>query len=279
MEDNENVVVETTENVEEQATEEFVEGEEVADEINSNEVEDEKLYSQADFDRLVNEKVDELLPRKLERARSKIQKEYQEKLGRTETVLNAGLGTSSIEEATDRLADYYTKKGVIIPDQPRYSDHDLDLLANAEANEIISFGYNDLVEEVDRLAQKGIENMNQREKLVFKKLADERMKQESTRELAKIGIKPEALDDKEYQDFASKLNPNLSAKEKYEMYMNFKPKPKVETMGSMKSATKKEAVKEYYTPDEVRKLSMKDLDDPAVMAAVEKSMTLWEQNK
>lgn len=275
MDNNEDVVVETTENVEEQATEEFVEGTEAAEEVENT---DEKLYSQAELDKLVNEKVDEILPRKLERAKSKIQKEYQEKLGRTETVLNAGLGTSSIEEATDKLAQFYRNKGVVIPEDPVYSNHDLDVLANAEANEIISYGYEDLVDEVDRLAQKGVENMSQREKLVFRKLADERMKQESAKELAQIGIKPEALNDKDYQEFAEKLNPDLSVKEKYEMYLKVKPKPKVETMGSMKSTSKKE-VKEYYTPDEVRKLSMKDLDDPVVMANVEKSMALWEKNK
>lgn len=275
MKDNENVVVETTENVEEQATEEIVEGQEAAEETEKVE---EKLYSQAELDKLVNEKVDELLPKKLERAKSKIQKEYREKLGRTETVLNAGLGTSSLEEATDKLTEFYKNKGVVIPDEPNYSEHDLDLLADAEANEIISFGYKDLVEEVDRLAQKGIENMNQREKLVFKKLADERNKQESAKELAKIGIKADALNDKDYLEFAAKLNPNLSAKEKYELFLQVKPKPKVETMGSMKSTNKVE-VKEYYTPEEVRKLSMKDLDDPKIMAAVEKSMTLWEKNK
>lgn len=284
MEDNENVVVETTENVEEQATETLVDGSSVAKESTGREgtdttVEEEKLYTQADIDRLVNEKVDELLPRKLERAKSKMQREYMEKYGRTETVLNAGLGTNSIEEATKKLADFYKQKGINIPDQPTYSEHDLSVLANAEATEIINLGYEDLVEEVDRLAEKGADNMTAREKLVFQKLAQERMKQESVKELAKIGVKPEALNDSEYQDFASKLNPSLSAKEKYEMYMKFKPKPKVETMGSMKTTVPKKEVKEYYTPEEARRLTSKDLDDPAVMAAVEKSMTMWYNNQ
>lgn len=277
MEDNENVVVETTENVDVQATEELVDGAKATDNVNEV-VTEEKLYTQSDIDKLVDEKVNELLPRKLERAKSKLQREYLEKYGRTETVLNAGLGTKNIEEATNKLADFYKQKGIAIPNQPTYSEHDLDLLANAEANEIINSGYEDLVEEVDRLANKGADNMTAREKLVFTKLAEERTRQESVRELAKIGVKPEALNDSEYKDFASKLNPSLSVKEKYEMYMKFKPKPKVETMGSMKTVSKK-TVKDYYTPEEARRLTSKDLDDPAVMAAVEKSMTMWYQNQ
>lgn len=281
MENNENVVVETTENVEEQATERLVDGAKVTTDIqnvDNNEKIEEKLYTQSDVDKLVNDKINELLPRKIERAKSKMQREYVEKYGRTESVLKAGLGVESIEEATNKLADFYKSRGISIPEQNNYSEHDLDVLANAEADEIINTGYDELVEEVDRLAEKGVNNMTAREKLVFQKLASERMKQEAVKELSKIGVKPEALEDSEYKEFASKLNPSLSAKEKYEMYMKFKPKPKVEPIGSMKTITTKH-VKDYYTPDEARRLTSKDLDDPQVMAAVEKSMQMWYKNE
>lgn len=276
MEDNENVVLEGTENVEEQATEKLVDGSSVVttDTEGSEEAttEEGKVYTQADIDKLVNAKVDELLPKKLERAKSKMQREYLEKYGRTETVLKAGLGVENIEQATDKLADFYKSKGIRIPDQNTYSEHDLAVLANAEANEIINLGYDDLVEEVDRLADKGIDRMTAREKLVFTKLAEERTKQESIKELAQIGVKPEALNDSEYKEFASKLNPSLSAKEKYEMYLKIKPRPKVETIGSMKS-TQKDKVKDFYTEDEISRMTLDDLNDPKVWEAVRRSMT------
>ena len=274
LEDNKNVVVETTENVEEQATETLVDGSSVA--TDTEQVE-EKLYTQADIDRLVDAKVDELLPRKLERAKSKLQREYQERYGRTETVLNAGLGTSNIEDATKKLSDFYKSKGIAIPDEPTYSEADLKVLANAEANEIINSSYEDLVEEVDRLADKGIDRMTAREKLVFTKLAEERKRQESVRDLAQIGVKPEALNDSDYLEFANKLNPSLSAKEKYEMYLKIKPKPKVETIGSMKGATSKDnGVKDFYTYEESLKFTKADFDrNPELYKAVEKSMQKW----
>lgn len=276
LEDNKDVVVETTENVEEQATEQLVDGAKATTNVDEN-VTEEKLYTQADIDRLVNAEVDRILPKKIERAKSKLQREYQEKYGRTETVLNAGLGTSNIEEATNKLADFYTKKGIAIPDEPRYSEADLRVLANAEANEIINSSYEDLVEEVERLADKGIDRMTAREKLVFTKLAEERQRQESVRDLAQLGVKPEALNDSEYIEFANKLNPSLSAKEKYEMYLKIKPKPKVEPIGSMKGATSKDnGVKDFYTYEESLKFTKADFDkNPELFKAVEKSMLKW----
>lgn len=276
MEDNENVVLESTENVEVQATETIAEGAEATASVNDN-VTEEKLYTQADIDKLVNEKVDEILPRKLERAKSKLQREYMEKYGRTETVLNAGLGTSNIEDATKKLSDFYKSKGIAIPDLPTYSEADLKVLANAEANEIINAGYEDLVEEVDRLADKGLDKMTAREKLVFTKLATERQRQESVRDLAKIGVKPEVLNDSEFIEFANKLNPDLPANEKYEIYLKFKPKPKVETIGSMKGATSKDnGVKDFYTYEESLKFTKADFDkNPELFRAIEKSMLKW----
>ena len=280
MDNNENVVVETTENVDVQATEELVDGAAVATENQNGantEMVEEKLYTQADIDRLVNAKVDELLPRKLERAKSKLQREYQERYGRTETVLNAGLGTTNIDDATKKLSDFYKAKGIVIPEEPTYSEADLKVLANAEANEIINSSYEDLVEEVDRLADKGIDRMTAREKLVFTKLAEERKRQESIKDLASIGVKPEALNDSEFVEFANKLNPSLSAKEKYEMYLKIKPKPKVETIGSMKGATSKDnGVKDFYTYEESLKFTKADFDrNPELYRAVEKSMQKW----
>ena len=278
LEDNKNVVVETTENVEEQATEKLVDGSTVANTAESAEnTAEEKLYTQADIDKLVNAKVDELLPKKLERAKSKMQREYMEKYGRTETVLKAGLGVENIEQATDKLANFYKSKGISIPDQNTYSEADLAVLANAEANEIINSGYAELVEEVDRLADKGVDNMTPREKLVFTKLAEERTKQESIKELAQIGVKLEALEDSDYKEFADKLNPSLSAKEKYELYLKIKPKPKVETIGSMKGTTSRDnGVKDFYTYEESLKFTKADFDkNPELFKAVEKSMLKW----
>lgn len=261
------LVDETTENVE-QPTEEVVETEQITEPV-----EEPKLYTEAEF----NKKLDEVLARKIARKEARIKKEYEDKYSKVETVLNAGLGTNNLDEATSKLADFYKQKGVRIPEEPRYSEKDLSLLASAEAQEIIDAGYEDIVEEVDRLAEVGIEKMTPREKLVFKKLATERQLQEATMELSKLGVGKEVLDDSEFKNFANKLNPDLPLAEKYEMYSQMNPKKKVKPIGSMKGDTSKtNEVKDFYTREEALQFTKADFDkNPALFNAVEKSMYKW----
>lgn len=257
MEENENLVPNGAENVE-QTTEET----QVA----------EKIYSEEDL----NNKINELLPKKIARREAKIRKEYESKYGNVENVLKAGLGVETIEEATNQLNDFYTKKGIKIPDTPIYSDRDMEVLARAEADDIISSGFEDVVEEVDRLANIGVDNMTQREREVFKNLAEYRKNEEAKRELAKIGVGDNVLQDNDFIEFSNKLNPTLSIKEKYELYSQYRPKPKVESMGSMKNTTKEDTVKEFYTRDEALKFTKEDFDkNPALFKAVENSMYKW----
>ena len=268
------LVEESTENVE-QPTEEVVE-EVVSETVETTENEastEPKLYTEAEF----NKKLDEVLAKKIARKEARIKKEYENKYSKVETVLNAGLGTSSLDEATNKLTDFYKQKGVKIPEQPTYSEKDLSLLASAEAQEIIQAGYDEIVEEVDRLADIGVDNMTPREKLVFKKLAEERQLQEATIELSKLGVGKDVLEDSEFKNFANKLNPDLSLTEKYELYSQLNPKRKVKPIGSMKGDTSKSnEVKEFYTYEESLQFTKADFDkNPALFRAVEKSMQKW----
>ena len=110
--------------------------------------------------------------------------------------------------------------------------------------------------------------MTQRDKLVFTKLATERKKLEETKELAAMGV--QELDD-DFKAYEAKLNPNLSMKEKYEMYLAQKPKKENNIIGSMTGSP--DRVKDYYSPEEIAKLTDEDLDDPQIWEAVRKSMT------
>lgn len=265
MQDEKNLVTEVTENVE--VTTEQTQGQ-VTEIVN----EPEKLYSEEDL----NRKINELLPKKMARIEKKVRKEYEGKYGNVENVLKSGLGVETIEEATSQLTDFYTKKGIQIPTTPTYSDDDLRVLGRAEADEIISSGFDEVVEEVDRLASIGVANMTPRETEVFKRLAEYRQNEEARQELAKIGVGDKVLQDTDFIDFSNKLNPSLSIKEKYEMYTQFKPKAKVESMGSMKNATKDNGVKEFYTREEALQFTKADFDkNPALFKAVENSMYKW----
>lgn len=263
MEDNKELVNET-ENVE-LPTEEVVVTEEV--------IEQPKTYTEDEL----NARVDELLAKKIARKEARIRKEYDKKYGKLENVLRAGTGEDDLNTITNTLSNFYTKKGIQIPTEPTYSESDMKVLANAEAQSIIDSGFDEVVEEVDRLAELGVDNMTSREKLVFTKLAEYRKSEQDRKDLAKIGVSEAALEDKEFIEFAEKLNPNMSTKEKYEMYTQYKPKPKVETMGSMKNTTSNDTgVKDFYTRDEALKFTKKDFDkNPALFKAVENSMLKW----
>lgn len=260
--------VDITENVVEQTTEETVEGTSATE----TQVE-EKMYTNAELD--------QILAKKIARREAKLRKEYEDKLAsykEAEHVLNAGLGTSDIKEATTNLKNFYSEKGIDIPQfQQSFNEDDMKVLANNEVQKIIEYGFDEVVDEVNRLADKGVDNMTPREKLVFTQLAEYRRSEEDKKELAQIGVGESALQDSDFIEFAKDLNPRLSTKEKYERYLKYKPKPQVETIGSMKNATDPgTGVKDFYTHEEAMKFTKADFDkNPALFKAVEQSMHKW----
>jgi hypothetical protein len=255
MENNENLVVEqTAENVE----------------VTTEET---PKYTEAEF----NAKLDEVLGKKLARREAKIRKEYDRKYGNLEEVLKAGTGKESVEEMTDTFAKFYASKGIKLPEKPSYTDKDVEVLANADASEIIRAGYEDVVEEVDRLAALGADNMTAREKAYFKVLAEHRQNTERQNELAKIGVTEEVYNSKEFQDFAKQFNSTTPIADIFNIYNKTQPKKEIKTMGSMKnSASSDSSVKDFYTRDEALKFTKKDFDkNPALFKAVQASMLKW----
>lgn len=278
MEDNKELVLEDTENVE-QATEELVDGAKVEGTVNENltveqptETPEEKLYSESEL----NEKLDKLLAEKLGKKTAiierKLRREYDSKYGDLENVLKAGTGIEDVKGLTNAFTDFYTSKGKQIPTRNNYSESDLNILASAEAEDIISAGFDEVVEEVDRLAEKGLENMNPRERIMFQKLATYRQNKERENELASIGVTTDVLSNTEFTNFAKQFNTDVPIKDVYTMWTKTQPKPKVEQMGSMKN-TAPNKVKDHYTEDEISRLTLDDLKDPNVWNAVRKSMT------
>ena len=261
MNENENLVLDDTENVETVTTEENTGEEQVEIPV--------KTYTQ--------EEVDEIVGKRLARNTAKIRKEYTKKYGDLENVLKAGTGKDNIVELTDTFRSFYEQKGIHIPSEPTYSGRDIEVLAKAEADDIISAGFEEVVEEVDRLAELGIENMSAREKQVFKELAEYRQNAERSNELSKLGVTEDVYNSKEFKDFASKFGTNTTITEIYEIYNKMQPKKEVRTMGSLKNNTTNDTgVKDFYTRDEALKFTKKDFDNnPELFKAVEKSMLKW----
>lgn len=260
------MMVQGTENVEPTTEEAEVSVEQVQEEPA---VESAKVYTEEEFQRRLDKKVS--------RREAKIRKEYERKYGNLENVLRAGTGKESVEEITDTFSDFYKQKGIEIPQTARYTSNDIKVLASAEANEIIKAGFEDVIEEVDRLADLGIENMDEREREVFKQLAEYRTNTEQSRELAKIGVTEDVYTSADFQDFAKKFSSTTPITEIYNIYNKTKPQKQIQTAGSMRTTeVQNNDVKDFYSFEEASKFTKADFDkNPKLYEAVQKSMTKW----
>ena len=257
MVDNENLVTEVTENVG-TATEETV-----------DQVETPKTYTEEEF----NQKFDSAVGKKLARQETRIRKEYDRKYGGLIDVLKAGTGIDDVAEMTNTFKDFYSQKGVEFSSEPNYSARDNEILAKAEADEIINSGYEEVLEEINRLADIGIDNLNARDKAILKTLAEYQKNTETSKELAKLGVSEDVYNSQEFQEFASKFNSKTTIAEIVNYYNQTKPKKEFKTMGSMKNTTVDTGVKDYYSPEEIERLTEEDLANPDVWNAVRRCMT------
>ena len=223
------------------------------------------------------EEVDAIVGKKIARTKAKVQKDYDRKYGGLMDVLEAGTGKRDVGELTDAFGKFYESKGVKINKTPDYSAHDLETLARADADEIIRGGFEEVVEEVDRLAELGAANMTAREKALFKVLAEHRQNAERGNELAKIGVAEDVYNSAEFKDFQKMFAPDTPITKVYETFVKTQPKKEFKTMGSMKNATiDNGAVKDFYSYEEATKFTKKDFDNnPELLKAVEASMAKW----
>lgn len=255
MEENRNLVTDVTENAEHTAEE------------------TPKTYTQ--------EEVDAIVGKRVARTKAKIEKDYQRKYGDLESVLKAGTGKESVEEMTDTFQKFYASKGIKMPTKPSYTEKDIEVLARAEADEIIRGGFEDVVDEVDRLTKIGAANMTAREKAVFKVLAEHRQGAERRQELTQLGVTEDVIEGEDFKTFAGKFNSNTPIRDIYDIYAKTQAKTNIKPMGSVKnSSSGGSIVKDYYSVEEARKFTKKDFDNnPALYAAVEKSMLMWGKKK
>ena len=241
--------------------------------MNENEVveqtENPKMYSQEELGGIVENR--------LSRERAKIGKAHDREVAdykELAEIVMAGTGAKSVSEAKDTLRGFYTDKGVPMPQRSEFSDKDIEILARADAEEYIQSGYDDVAEEVARLAAKG-DAMTPREKARYQHLDDYRKKAELGRELAGIGVTEDVYNSKEFQEFAGQFNSNIPGKDIYDIYSKTIKKP-IKPMGSMKSTAPETGVKDFYSYQEAKQFSRRDLDrNPALFRAVMDSMSKW----
>lgn len=264
---NENEVTKVTENVEKTTEETLVDGS--------------KDQKQVDIDTLVNNKINELLPKKLARRERKIKKEYEEKYGKLETTLKAGLEVDNIEEATNKLREFYKKNGIEIPkSKETLTDKEYEILGKSEAHETIDLGIDEVEAEASRMAQIGYENLSKKDKVIYGELAKALNYESKKKELKNQDIDTNILDKEEFNQFAKQFNKDTKIIDIYNLYNKInkkeEKKEEIHQIGSLKSSDNSKEIKSFYTYEESKKFSKKDFDEnPKLFKAIENSMLKW----
>lgn len=273
-----------TENVDTQTTEENVAGIELTDTSESaNAVEETKevkktlrelLKENPEYQEEFNGMVKNRLDRK--------DREYQKEISKykdTENVLKSTLGASDINEANKKLREYYESEGVKLPDvyTPGLSSREIEVLAKAEAEDVIEEGYDAMLNEANRLAEKEYKNLNEREKIIFNTLAEKLTEENNKSKLSKIGAPQDILSDKSFIEFKKQFVSKTPIEDIYNFYVKTKgSQAKPATMGSMKDTVAQKESKDFYSPTDVKNLSDDEWSKPGVWEKALASIKKWK---
>ena len=244
--------------------------EQVAEKVEQTTEQTPKLYTQEEVDGMMGKRV-----ARIKKQHDREMEQFQELRG----VLQAGLGKEDIGEITQDLRTFYGgRKGIKMPTKPDNSAKDIEILANHEAQEIISGGVDDVKYELDRLTEKGVGKMTARERALFPQLMAYMDNERTRAELVKIGVTEEEYNSPEYQAFRKQFTKDVPEEKRYELYRQTKPKKEIKTMGSMKNNTAQDnGLKDYYSFEEAKKFSKADLDkNPELYKRIVASMPKWK---
>lgn len=263
-------VVEPTENDEAQASEETVEGVELTDTAETENVEEKEEEPKGRY--MTDEEINSIVDRRVKRKMEKYEREmnvYKD----TANVVKQAVGGEDINEINHNLRTFYENEGYKLPEKTSsLTTREIEVLARAEADDIIEDGYDAMVEEANRLAKIGYDNMSERERVIFNTLGDKLTEENDKKGLLKIGAKEDVLKEEEFKKFRNQFKTNTPIEYIYDLYKKENKKTVKENPGSMKNSEVNSS-KDYYTPEEIAKLSDEQLDDPKIWEVVRKSMT------
>lgn len=231
-----------------------------------------------DIDKLVEEKANKLMEEKigkrLARERAKHERElskYKE-LGR---IVESGLGVGSIDDAITQTKDFYTSQGIDISDPSK--EWEEQVLGRADAEKIASYGYEEMEAEANRLSAIPKDKMTIREREMFNTLCLNLIDIQDEEELKAQGVDTGILHNEDFKNFRSQFNSKAKVSDIYKMYnkMTGNEKQIPASPGSAKTSTPVSQVADYISPDDYDKLTDEQLNDPRIMAIIDKSRQSW----
>lgn len=237
----------------------------------------EKTYTQDDLNNIIS--------KEKARIERKYRKSEESKLSRArelEETIRAGLGLEDTDDVLSKVKNFYKEQGIELPETKGINNRDAEILGRADAKDIIdTYDEKDIEARANELAikqQKG--KTNERENAEFFALGEYLTSKLEEKELKEKGVDTNILQDKGFKDFAKKFNKNVKMGDIYELWnkmnSNEQTPAKPKSTGSTQSTVPDNKDKEYYTPEEVDKLSSKDLDNPTIFKRVRESMKHWK---
>ena len=229
----------------------------------------------------LQEEFNTTMQKRLSRQKANLQREYDGKYSKVESLLSAGLKGKDLDENIKLLEEMYQEQGIDIPTQQQnhYSQREIEILANAEADSIIADGYDVIVDETKRLLDKGYENMTERDKIIFKKLGEAKKSTEDLKEIRKLGLQDNFVNDEDFKNFIKEyeLPDSMPFSKKYELFAksNLKNKEPVKNPGSMRNTDSK-VERDWFTSEEVDQLTKEQYNDPNIMKKIERSFSHWK---
>lgn len=213
---------------------------------------------------------------RLARQKKFLEKEFKKELDKykeLEYLTQQGIGGKDFDDTLNKTRDYYGEKGIKY--QPKADARDIEVLANADVQDIIESC--DTTEELEKEVKKytSKENLTDRESLVLTKLQDSMANQKRIASLETIGASKEVYESETFKNFANDFNKNKPIEEIYDMYMKLNSVKK-QSAGSLKSEPAPKGIKDFYTYEEASKLTVEDFNkNPGLLEAVEKSQLKW----
>lgn len=234
---------------------------------------DEKRYTQQDVDSIVGTKK--------ARWEAKSKRENEKALAKHNElveVLKAGTGKETIDDIITHLRGFYNQPAAPMAAHPSYSDRDIGILARAEAEDIIKAGADEVDEELERLTALGKDGMTAREQEVFRVLATHKQSETRTQELSALGIPKEVYESEAFLQFAGKFAAATPVREVYDLYQKTQNTETYVTPGSVKNTgAADDGVKDFYTPEEAAKFTVKDFNDnPKLWQRINESRVRWK---
>lgn len=244
-------------------------------------VEHEKQEEQKTY---THEELEYIIGTRLSREKAKTERERAKEMAkydRLESMMKTALNANDIDDVIAKAQEFYKEQGISIPEgkSSALSERDEIVLAQSDAKDIIAIGKEEMEAEVNRIASIPQEERSLRDKTVFNEICEKLVSMKDEESLKMKGYDTKILESKDFRSFRGQFNLNTPITQVYEMYKAVKGNKPIQpkSPGSAKTSSTNNEIKEYYTPEEARNFTDKDLDNPKLMAVLERSMQQWEK--